>query len=518
MAIRNAAAYVFILVLAAFLIFYHIGERPMWGDELTTALLAVNIEKFGLPKVSDGRNTITYLGGGLDADKYGNWTWSPWLSEYLAAGSFKLFGQTTTAARLPFAIVGFLSVALLAFVVYRIYGSHEIAAVAAVLLSTSEAFILHVRQCRYYSLVVFAGIILIWGVYALLNGKKRLGTALVAAALITQFYTNYIVIAGSIAALVALYILSRKRYDKLWQALVAALIILALAALPWAVYAGIWRQAGHTGRENIAEKVVYYLYEMNFHIAAIIIFIVPLIVRKPRSDSQPVRDIERFLWILMPATAALVALAPGIFLRYLLPLFPAACILQAAILRRYIATNKIARLVIVLILILTNYAAYIPFYPMKLLEPSNITLMIHPAAVTLPSLIRQTYTPYADRTGDIIAFLKREGADGQSVFTADSGMALVFYNGMKIINAKTFQGDMKGLPDWIFTESVAVEARKSPAMYPSEEIAAHYTPIVLTVHASRKSGSIPEPDMHEPFTSPNMEELLIFRKKALIHN
>ncbi|MBF0567316.1 MAG: glycosyltransferase family 39 protein [Nitrospirae bacterium] len=516
---RAAAAYVFILLLAFFLIFYHLGDRLMWGDEAETALLAVNIEKFGLPKVSDGVNTITYMGDNIDTDNNGNWTWSPWLSEYLTAASFKLFGQSTTTARLPFAIAGFLSVALIAFVVYRIYGSHEISVMSMLLLSTSEVFVLHVRQCRYYSLVIFAEIVFIWGVYMLLKGRRVAGIALAAAALTIQFYGNYIVVAGSVAAFVVLAVISYKRYDRLWRSASAIFIFFTLTALPWIVYARPWRQAGYVGRENIAEKVVYYLWEMNFHIVALVIFIVPpiyILITSPNEDRQrqPADDIEMFLWILIPSVAASVSVAPGVYLRYLLPLLPAVYVLQSVILKRYIG-GKAIRYILVLILCLTNYAAYYPLYPIKLLDPSNVPFKIHQPGLSLPTLIRETYAPYADRTGDVVRFLKKEGADGQSVYIADSGMSLIFYNGMRVINAKNeLIGNLKELPDWIFTESVAVQAKKAPPIYPPKEIADNYIPISLKVHASGKSGSIPEPDMHESFASKDMEELLVFRKKA----
>lgn len=520
---KAAVLYVLIGCLALFLIFYHLGERPMWGDELTTALLSVNIIKFGLPKVSDGKNSITYMGEGIDSDKYGNWTWTPWLAEYLTAVSFKLFGQTTAAARLPFAIIGFICVALMAFVVWRIYGSHEISLMSMLFLTTSEVFILHVRQCRYYSLIVAAEIVFIWGVYVLLKGRRQAGTALLAAALTVQFYSNYIVIAGSIVALCVLLATIYRRYDGVLRGGAAAFIIFSALSMPWILYARPWRQAGHTGNENIVEKVVYYLWEMNFHIVALIIFLVPLIYQliKPHDEQrvrQPADDVQLYLWILIPSVAATVSLAPGVFLRYLLPLLPASLILQSVILKRCLgrgACGRVVRVALVLVLCLTNFAAYYPFYPIKLLDPSNVPFKIHSPGLSLPTLIRATYTPYSDRPGDVIKFLKKEGAEGQSVLTSDSGMSLIFYNGMRIINSSTESlENLKELPDWIFTESAAVLPKRQPPMYPSKEIAALYTPITLRVHASRKCGAIPEPDMHESFSSQDWEDLLVFRKKA----
>ena len=55
--------YVAIVLFAAFALFYHLDDRLLWGDEAETALLAVNITKFGVPTVTDGKNVVTLCMG-----------------------------------------------------------------------------------------------------------------------------------------------------------------------------------------------------------------------------------------------------------------------------------------------------------------------------------------------------------------------------------------------------------------------------------------------------------------------
>ncbi|MCH2487412.1 MAG: hypothetical protein MK010_06690, partial [Erythrobacter sp.] len=99
------AAYAALFALAAFGSLANLDGRKLWGDEAETALLAISITHHGVPRVLDGHHRIANLPNGRDANADGLWTWSPWLDEYVTAGSFALLGPSTTAARLPFALL-----------------------------------------------------------------------------------------------------------------------------------------------------------------------------------------------------------------------------------------------------------------------------------------------------------------------------------------------------------------------------------------------------------------------------
>src|SRR5690242_16751128 len=74
--LKVAALYLVIFSVAAFLFFYNLGDRLLWGDEAETANLAVNITKFGIPKTFDGKNTLTLFGSSVDGN--GNGVWVEW--------------------------------------------------------------------------------------------------------------------------------------------------------------------------------------------------------------------------------------------------------------------------------------------------------------------------------------------------------------------------------------------------------------------------------------------------------
>src|SRR5207244_5779204 len=108
----------FFLVLAiigAGLIFINVGSGYLWADEGDTAVLGRNITKFGLPKAWDGA-TFMDSDFGARVNDHLVMVSSPWLQYYAAAASFLLFGQNTLAARLPFALAGWLTI----WLVYRL--------------------------------------------------------------------------------------------------------------------------------------------------------------------------------------------------------------------------------------------------------------------------------------------------------------------------------------------------------------------------------------------------------------
>ena len=275
-----AGCYVAFLAFACFLLFYHLDNHLLWGDEGETAVLAKNVAQFGVPRTFDGTNYIL-LHGRRDETRDHVWIWSPWLQEYLAASAFIVLGPTTWAARAPFALIGWCSLVALALIAYKIYRSHWVALASAVLLGTSEVFLLHARQCRYYSISVFAEILLVYGIHQLLAQNRR-GIWLAALALVLQFYSNYIMVVANLPGLLVLAWMLRKQGKSAVLGVSAVPGILFVAALPWLVYAHPWGQTSVAGGENYFRKAWEYLMEFHFHF-------IPLCFRSCRSlvSSRP---------------------------------------------------------------------------------------------------------------------------------------------------------------------------------------------------------------------------------------
>ncbi|KWT85001.1 ArnT family glycosyltransferase [Candidatus Magnetominusculus xianensis] len=513
---RHIVVCLALFVFTAYLLFYNIGGRPLWGDEAESALLAVNITKYGLPVNTDGKNTITLYGQNVDSNENHIWTWRPWLGEYLMAASFSIFGKSTAAARLPFAIVGFISVFALMFLVFRISGDFNKAVLSTLLFAASELFILHARQGRYYALIIFGQIWLIYGIYLVLKQPgKWSGILYGAAALSVQFYCNYLVVPGNVIAIGIWAVLMRRRYSGILHRLGLVFLLFVLTSLPWLLYARPWRQGSYAGGVNFLQGALVYSKEIHFHVFPVTLLLLPAcfyIYHRVRgvtaaSEETPIEadpieiDIVKLLWLIVPLQVLILSFGPGQNLRYITPLLPVFAIIEAGLLMRYIKP-AILRAALTIVLLASNFAAY-PFDH------------IHEARLTVVNLIRSIATPYTNRLADVVAFLKNDGLPGQSVFVFDPEFPLIFYTDMNIIDGRisnSFSADK--LPDWVFPVSASGILGES-AIATSEVIHKYYDAVTISVHNSSRMGNAPEPDIYEYFTNHDIVPMTVYKRKAV---
>jgi hypothetical protein len=162
--------------LASVLLFWGLTDKYLWQDEAATAVLAARMLKFGRPLAYDGVNLVTidyfatedtetigertrapqaavnyYVQRG-DFKRDTTWKWQPWGQFVVAAAGLQLLGHTTLGARLPFALAGLATVLLFYRMVRKYCDSWPMAAISALLLLTNSYWVMHARQCRYYSL------------------------------------------------------------------------------------------------------------------------------------------------------------------------------------------------------------------------------------------------------------------------------------------------------------------------------------------------------------------------------
>jgi dolichyl-phosphate-mannose-protein mannosyltransferase len=489
---------------ALFFFLYHLDNRLLWGDEAETALLGKNIVRFGIPKTVDGLNHITVLGNLRDENATHVWTWAPWLPEYLVAGVYSIFGQTTWSSRVAFAAIGWLSVVLLGHVVYRIYRDHRIALGSAFLLATSEVFLLHSRQCRYYSITVFAEVLLSYGAFELLSNRKR-AISLLAAALILQFYTNFIVAAANFPLLIALGWFNRGQRQIL-RRLLFALALFALAAAPWLLYAHPWQQSGELIHENLITQALYYGTEWQFHFVPWIFLLLPLIrfFSKRRVSQTPATtttQLEQSFAILIVGYF-IVLLLPPAELRYLLPLLPVGCLLAAAWLFRYLPWPILATAILAL-QATTNFIAIATTLGLE---------RKHSLRFPLIQFTRSLNETYVDRFADVRDFFAKEARPGQTVLVQDPEFPLIFYTGLKIIDVRLTTPE--GMPDWILPQSASGLIAQGPITI-TESVKDYYEPISIRVHDSNRRGNVPHPDVYQYRTTDKMSDFLIYQKKIL---
>src|SRR5512136_2288684 len=141
-----------LLLLAGLLLLLpNLGNIYLWQDEAETALLSQRLGTYGLPLAFDGRNLIRQAPMDIQYTADYVWVYHPWLPFYWTALSFKLFGATTVAARLPYALAGLGTALLLYYSVRRHFRDQRLAMLSSALLLLCIPFVLHARQCKYFA-------------------------------------------------------------------------------------------------------------------------------------------------------------------------------------------------------------------------------------------------------------------------------------------------------------------------------------------------------------------------------
>lgn len=227
--------------LAAYLCLMGLGASYFWDDESHVGIFARNLLKFGEATGWDERNLVAGPNGTV-LDKHLHTNFPP-LQDYVVAASFRCFGQTAWAGRLPFALLGIASLGLLAVVLRREFPDHPLLRLYAFALTALSAnYLLSARQCRYYMLSAVLALAALYAYRRALESRRMRYFLLFAAAAVLAFYTNYLVGSLPLLALGVTHLaLHRRDLDhRAWLRLGAALALAALAVAPYAVARRVW--------------------------------------------------------------------------------------------------------------------------------------------------------------------------------------------------------------------------------------------------------------------------------------
>jgi hypothetical protein len=342
--------------VAALLLLWGLGTPYLWQDEAATAVLARRMLRFGRPLAYDGVNLITidhfaaeekatidqrtrdpqaaidyYVRrGDFKADT--TWKWQPWGQFVVAALSFKTLGATTLAARLPFALAGLATVLVLYRFALTYFEHAPMALLASVFLVLNAYWILHSRQCRYYSLSSLF-LVLTLASYARWQWGGRWGAGLFVLTAWCWFQVDYGTVWPVLGVLFADAIVAQRR--SLWRpTLVGGALASAIA--PFAYYYELW------GRRSIPiyhwhESFMRNLLNVNEYVVPVVIVGAAIAVSVFRWKTLPVA--ERRLVIIACAIFVVLlfwvpAVAPGPLLRYVIIMAPVGCLLAAWVLVR----------------------------------------------------------------------------------------------------------------------------------------------------------------------------------------
>ena len=348
-----------VFLAAAVLLFARLGHYALWDDEAVTALPALGVWLTGDTTGVVGENIVGYRNGALLAGLRMRRT--PPLRFYLAAPSLGLLGSTAFAARLPFALCGLASTAVILFGLKRAHADLTTWILMAEALLGNVSFFLYCRQCRYYSLGILATSALAL-LYVFWDGRRRslLAFALLSVFLMSASYANYLSFYACLGADYLIWGRKRRRLaagDWLWL-IVPQVLLATPMVLVWFPLGGPPPEYQTTNW--LAEKATMFwwnwreLNQCEFG-AVILILLAPLIYARTRWDWLVRLPLAVFIYVavITLTSAHPLGLTSIADVRYLSPLIP-LCMTISVLCLREIAPKPIPAALLGMVVFGTN--------------------------------------------------------------------------------------------------------------------------------------------------------------------
>jgi 4-amino-4-deoxy-L-arabinose transferase-like glycosyltransferase len=319
------------LLLGLTLFFFRLGIRPLWDtDEGMHAATSKDM-------ILGGDYITPRLNGETFYDK-------PVLFNWLAAASFRAFGFTEVAARLPAAVLGLGTVLLTYFLGRRMFNA-KVGLLGGVILATSIEYIILSRVVVHDIALVFFMTLALSAYYCTLESEPRrtihlmifyasLGPAVLAKGPIGLLLS---------ALIVGLFLLTMKRLTFLKEMRLGwGVVVFLLIAAPWYVlimlrnpdYAGYFflkqNLMNFISAEARHPEPFYYYFRTLLGGFFPWSFFLPLaLIHGVRRRSEEYGVARRYLLLWLGVVFVFFSTASSKLTPYILPLFPAAALLVA---------------------------------------------------------------------------------------------------------------------------------------------------------------------------------------------
>jgi len=492
---KNYKFLIIILAFASILMFTNLGDRALWGDEAQTSLVAVNTLEFGIPKMDNNR---IFLGRNSDGsaqihpnpiiNKDNLWTYSPWGEFYLIASSLAVFGQTDFSARLPFAILGILSIILLYFLAIKLTNK-ETANLSIFLLALYIPFYLYSRQARYHSATMFLALLTIY-IYLFFIENKRWSLPLLTLSLVISFYIHYVLFFALYIAVIFHFIIFRLNKkllaspkelikDKTLQKLLVASVVIFCLTFPWFVYANTASQA------SSAFSILHILTSTIYSLAYLLLYTIPLVLLIPFVLKKPGKS-STLIFIIIISACIMNALTPDYIpaFRYITFVFPFSMILISQSILFIKKYSKLAASITILLLVFTNILFILPFKP---LEPIGLKLTEENSSSNsfIKDNLKLNYFlfdhlyeithHYSTPEEKICAYLKEQGNEDDLILSNPSSLLCTFPN-----NQIPWLPSMNKSPDWIIPrEPYRLWGDEKDYAFTTERVTEDYEKIII---------------------------------------
>ena len=442
-----------VLVLAAFLIFKGLGDRPLWQDEAETANLARNVLATGLPYATDGLNVVSQEERReFDTDMV--WRWSPWLQIYMSAAGQSISPHSTFWARFFFALTGLACVAATYLLVLSRFGDVALARLSALLLTLNVPFLLFARQGRYYSAGGLILLCILWGFLG--DWKRRAGPLLaIGLGMGLLFHANYLLLFSLTPPLLTAALLLYRDSTDLKR---VGLAIIAACTL---VVPGIFLY--RLGRQSTLFNVMVIPENIMLYFSDWVMFMLPLPLLAwlswrwrgfflGRGGPQDAR--ERFCLfcvLVMIGSFFILALFPQRFHRYIVHFYPLCAIVLAWAGLSLWRFSKPSGALFLILVGLTNWLNLIPMEKLRLVNRpwQNDLTQLTSVNIPLKLHITELFSPYPDVNQALIGFFNANAKKGQTILAEYGDMTLQFYTPFRVLGG--LQGPIAPdeKPDWV---------------------------------------------------------------------
>jgi 4-amino-4-deoxy-L-arabinose transferase-like glycosyltransferase len=503
-----------ITLLAAPLFLAGLGNTYLWQDEAQTALLGRSVLQHGVPMVGQGADSLSAVMG-TDAGVKGIYFQISWLQAYLIAASFSVFGESSWAARIPFAFVGWLCVPLVAWAMRQAGTSRSSARLAALLISLNVPFIVSSRQARYYALTS-ALVLLVTGAYAGLarNTVLRFVTFTAAASLLVL---SFDVTAIGVLGVLALHWLiasrgEQHRFDRrFWMAWgFAFLLLIGWLALSFTAPS---RQS-HAGFSVLINRFrygsSYYVGQINAHVLPLPVLLTLGVLW--RSSTTP-DDRERFAHRHAAVLFSIVAiggiggamLSPFRFFRYAVPVIPIVLALGAIGLTALGSRGRVRQVfaTAVVVALVTSTAPFVWSHTLMatMARATGFVAVrdrIHEYRLPLAQLVRELRDPPRGPIAAIVEYLRNHARPDDVVVTSYGELPLKFHTRLTVYGGETAQlPPVDVAADWLWPRHLGSyrEVRAAEEWIDKELSNGTYAPIELPV-SDRRWENREDPEEH----------------------
>jgi 4-amino-4-deoxy-L-arabinose transferase-like glycosyltransferase len=309
----------------------NLGDQYLWQDEAQTSLISLTILDSGLPYGYDGKNFFSQELGVEYGENY-IWKWHTWLPFYIQAGFFELFGVDTFTARLPFALMGILTIWATFFFTRELLSSEKTAWAATALLICSVPFLILMKQARLYSPLALFTILSLWCYLRLLKEEKNAGWLFVVSSTLL-FHAHYLYFAILITVLV---IHSLIFYRNLFIRFLVPIAISFVINLPWMIWLSNMRFRERYDHDLLdfqrhsiflgkyISDLMQYIFSPVFLLIPIVLLVANWVRRKKllSNDKNLWQGLTLLLLFIGINITVLTVVSPAPFFRYMTPIIP----------------------------------------------------------------------------------------------------------------------------------------------------------------------------------------------------